>query len=119
MPGESLRNFGTVRAEGVGSTATNALWTFGVAPAYFHPRTRILKAAYRERRQSFVAIKRTDDEKRRAAGRMENGAYIRLEKAHGIVQSFPPVCRRMRSTIAGIERIIGARYRRSEKIQRR
>jgi len=45
VPGESLGNFGAVRAEGVGSTATNALWTFGVAPTYFHSRTRILKAA--------------------------------------------------------------------------
>jgi len=117
MPEESLGNFGAVRAEGVGSTATKALWTFGVTPTHFHPSTRILKAAYRERRQSFVAIKRKD-EKRCAAGRMENGAYIPSEKACGIVQSFPPVCRRMQSTIASIERIIGTSYRRSEKIQR-
>lgn len=64
---ESLGNFGAVHAEGVGSTATNALWTFGVAPTHFHPRTRILKAAYRVRRQSFVAIKRAGGEKGRAS----------------------------------------------------
>lgn len=54
-------------AEGIGSTATNVLWTFGVVPVRFHPRTRILKATYSERRQSFAAIKKLGNEKRRVA----------------------------------------------------
>lgn len=92
-------------------------WTFGVAPTHFHPRTRILKAAYRVRRQSFVAIKRAvkRDARRREGRKMEHACAS--EKASGIVQSFR-LRRRMRSTIASVGRIIGASYRRSEKIQR-
>lgn len=66
-PEDSLGNFRTrfESAEGIGSTATNARWTFGVVPVRFQPRTQILKATYSERRsESFAAVKKLGNEKR-------------------------------------------------------
>ena len=58
VPGESLGNFRAVRAEGVGSTATNALWTFGVAPTtiFSFENSNSQSSSYRQSRASTVRV---------------------------------------------------------------
>lgn len=77
-------------AEGIGSTATNALWTFGVVPVRSHPRTENSNPQSDVQwtpSESFAAIKKLGNEKRDAPSGKDRECNTH---ARAIVQSFSP-----------------------------